>query len=474
MDNADTSPNGYHRPEGPEVRQTHQKPQGIDAADVRLIARSGLFDASFYGKASQRVDLSEDGLIEHYLQNWSTHFIEPSSHFDGRRYQDLYLNGNIELPPLLHFLMHGMFDGLNPWSEASVCEWQRPFSEDPRLATDSLSRDEASWPTLRSGDVIHIHVHSKSHIVFHEFRQLLTTAFRCLDINAVHADENVKDDPVLRIIIAPHDFFFLDQQSNDSLANRVGLSSCVLFNTEQIHSVWFGKAFQYLKTARCVVDINLQTAVCLKQLGISSQFLPLGFVSGYPLFSEGLPLGPEFRDLVTSDSGCNSGGRPIDLLWIGSHAKRRQRFLDESSPQFEKLNSFIRLVKVRGALSADNPDAISSMSFAALAQRSKIILNVHHFDVPYFEWQRLVHFGLFQQACVVTERVSGVDGLLAGEHYFEADWHQIPELVNWLLCVVQGIQARKSVAKQGKKKALQQFQLVQTLKDLFSVTQLLS
>ena len=110
------------------------------------------------------------------------------------------------------------------------------------------------------------------------------------------------------------------------------------------------------------------------------------------------------------------------------------------------------------------------MNYAALAQRSKILLNIHHFDVPYFEWQRLVHFGLFQQACVVAERVSGVDGLIAEEHYFEADLAQIPELVNWLVYDAQGVEARKSVAEQGKKKALEKFQLVQTLKDCFSVT----
>lgn len=114
MDNADTLQNGYCRPAASEERQTNQKPQGIDVADVRLIARSGLFDASFYGQASQMGDLPEAGLIEHYLQNWSTHSIEPSSHFDGRRYQDLYLGDYTELPPLLHFLKHGMFDGLNP------------------------------------------------------------------------------------------------------------------------------------------------------------------------------------------------------------------------------------------------------------------------------------------------------------------------------------------------------------------------
>lgn len=462
MDNADT------------LLNESEGAQEGDAADVGLIARSGLFDASFYGQTSQLVRLPEDDLIRHYLQNWSTHFIEPSTHFDGRRYQSLYLGDNFDLPPLLHFLKHGMFQGFNPWSEASVHAWQRPFSEDPTLAIETLSRHVAPWPALRSGDVIHIHVHSKSHIVFHEFRQLLTAAFRCLDIDVVQADENVKDDSVLRIIIAPHDFFFIDQKATEGLADRVGLSTCVLFNTEQIHSVWFGKAFQHLKAARCVVDLNLQTAVCLNQLGISSQFLPLGFVPDYPLFSEDLPLRPEVKDFVTSDREVIGGSRPIDLLWIGSNGKRRQHFLDANYAAFEKLNSLIRLVNVRGALSTDNPDAISSMNYAALAQRNKILLNIHHFDVPYFEWQRLVHFGLLQQACVVTERVSGVDGLVAGEHYFEADLAQIPELVNWLVYDAQGVEARKSVAEQGKKKALEKFQLVQTLKDCFSVTRPLS
>jgi len=449
------------------------EPYQVSPADVRLIAGSGLFDATFYAQASRRMGLPANALIRHYLQNWATCSIEPSRHFDGRRYQNLYLSGQPGWPPLLHYLKHGMFEGLNPWSEDSVRAWQQPLSRSPSLAVEVLSGDDWRWPVLRVGDVIHIHVHRKSHIVFHEFRELLAAAFRYLGVHVVHADETVTGHPALRLIIAPHDFLFIDPHLTDGLADQVGLSDCVLLNTEQIYSVWFGKALRYLKAARCVADLNLQTAACLKELGISSRFLPLGFIPDYPLFSEALALEPEVSDLaaVGYAHGSGSGGdaRPIDLLWIGSNSKRRQRFLDGNYPTLDEFKSFIRLVNVRGALSGEHPEAISSMNYAALAQRSKILLNVHHFDVPYFEWQRLVHFGLFQQACVVTETVSGVDGLVAGEHYFEADLNQLPELVKWLLHDVDGIVARQSVAVQGCKAAREKFQLIGTLRDCFSV-----
>lgn len=436
--------------------------------DIALIQESHLFNDAYYRAQTGYIHLSTKELIAIYLKDWSSTGIEPSLYFDGKHYQEIYrpdLNG---MAPLLHFLKHGVAEGLNPWSDKTVLAWQESFINEPELAIDELTKSIRNWPKLLPKDEVHIHVHSKSHIVFQEFQHLLVSAFKQLDIDAKAVNETSHGKPRLRIIIAPHDYFFLEPTVD---INTLSLSDSILFNTEQMTSVWFGRCYQFLRSAAGVVDINLQTAVCLNHLGISTRFLPLGRVQDHPLFQKFIPLPAEFSHLDSPPplSGLSESKdhRPLDLVWIGSKAKRRQAFLEFAQPSFDAFKSFIRLVDVRGALSAGHPQAISALNYAALGQRTKILLNIHHFAIPYFEWQRLMHFGFMQGACVVTETVSRIPHLVPGEHYLQADLQHIPELVKWLLDDTQGRQTLESVRVKGYQKALQSFDLTRTLKELF-------
>jgi len=68
-----------------------------------------------------------------------------------------------------------------------------------------------------------------------------------------------------------------------------------------------------------------------------------------------------------------------------------------------------------------------------LAQRAKIVLNVHRDWIGYFEWPRMVLQGFWQGACVVSDPGLSAPIFTSGVHYLEENLRHIGELVRWLL-----------------------------------------
>lgn len=234
-----------------------------DPADVALIRDSNLFDAAHYRHQRSLPQATDDDLIRDYVANWQTARVEPAAHFDGEAYRQRHLGGSTDLPPLVHFLRFGLQKGLNPWTEAAVLAWQKPFLRDPDLAVSLLDKAKGAWPHLGLGARVAVHVHPQSHIVFHEFQSMLIAGFRHLGIKAQPAQADFETSADLRLIIAPHDFFYLEPRIDPAL---IDLKTCILFNTEQIPSFWFGRSYRFLRAAAGVLDINLQTAACMSQL----------------------------------------------------------------------------------------------------------------------------------------------------------------------------------------------------------------
>src|SRR5207248_8206028 len=86
--------------------------------------------------------------------------------------------------------------------------------------------------------------------------------------------------------------------------------------------------------------------------------------------------------------------RPIDILFIGTRAPRR----DKALLRLQELTDRHRFICVYRSSS----EPITEQSVAAaeqswvLAQRAKIVLNVHRDWIGYFEWPRIVMHGFWQ------------------------------------------------------------------------------
>ena len=450
----------------------------VSAKDVRLIEGSRMFDAQYY--VDQLVDEKGGAMspARHYALHGWRKGLDPGRLFNTTGY--LARNPDVlaaNVNPLVHYLRFGVHEGRIGWSEQDLLVWQRDLFDRPDVALRETQLCTLPGPVLRRGDLVCIHAHSQGHFVFQQFQQMIGQAFTSVGVDCVLADETPparERRPAVRIVVAPHDFYHLEGGPAPGTPEFAG---AIPINTEQMPSIWFAKAMPFLMKAPFVLDINVQTAASLVRLGVNAQFLPLGLVPENEIFhlQTSLPREATVRGLppvlakapAVLDGPLESRG--IDILLIGSNSERRQRFVVENSRFFASKNCFIRLVNVRGALTKSNPQSVSALAFAGLAQRSKILLNVHHFSTPYFEWQRLMHYGLMQCCCVVTERSSRVPGLVPGKHYFEDELNKLPALLEWLLNDKDGREQADVVRRMGYEAAITQFQLSRTLCDLFRI-----
>ena len=104
------------------------RPRFID--DKRLIANSGLFDASWY--LSQYPDVGRAGIdpLKHYLQHGAAEGRDPNPYFDT----DWYLSHNPDVAeaginPLIHYLRHGAIEQRDPSSGFDAREYIRIHPE---------------------------------------------------------------------------------------------------------------------------------------------------------------------------------------------------------------------------------------------------------------------------------------------------------------------------------------------------------
>lgn len=68
-----------------------------------------------------------------------------------------------------------------------------------------------------------------------------------------------------------------------------------------------------------------------------------------------------------------------------------------------------------------------------VAENSKICLNIHRNDDPYFEWHRIIKQGAARGAVVVTEDCLPTPLYRNGIHFLTETPRHMPHLINWLL-----------------------------------------
>jgi UDP-N-acetylmuramate--L-alanine ligase len=447
-----------------------------DAEDVKLVEASWFFDSAFYAAQLQDASRRVGSMAAHYARRGWLEGLDPGPHFSTRSYLERYPDvRNAQVNPLVHYLRFGMGEGRSAWSDEEIARWQTASSDHPEGAIAKLQQQLRFVPQLRKGDRVAIHAHSRGHFVFRQLQSMLGEAFNQIGIECALETELADlagPPPVVRIVIAPHDFFHLNP-----LPDSRHFADAVLFNSEQMSSVWFNRALPLLMNAPLVLDMNFPTASCLAELGAKAVFLPFGIVPGNEIFRlqpdlsaeaavRGLP--DDMKSPITALSDPLSQ-RGIDVLFVGSNSDRRTQYFAEHSAFFAANRCFIRLVDVIGPLEETNPRGIPPRALAGLAQRSKILMNIHHFDAPYFEWQRLVHYGFAQQCCVVTERCNRIPGLVPGVHYLEGDKHALPALMDWLLHDPDGKDQAERVRRAGYETAMDSLRLDRTLQQLFRI-----
>ncbi|MEO8266785.1 MAG: glycosyltransferase [Ilumatobacteraceae bacterium] len=214
------------------------------------------------------------------------------------------------------------------------------------------------------------------------------------------------DDPMHNLVVAPHEFFVLSPSTEADRLRAASASICI--NTEQPGTPFFDLAMTYAARGPAVLDINRYSLDAVRRLGLAAVHLPLGCTPS-----------------MDSWQG-ESRQRHVDIGFLSGRTPRREQFIAGAGGMLWEWNTDLRFFSWHRPILGGGPAfATGAEKFAALAD-TRILLNVHRSDEPYFEWARVVE--AISNGCVVASETSvGIEPLVPGVHFLMAPLDHLAE-----------------------------------------------
>jgi Glycosyl transferase family 2/Glycosyl transferases group 1 len=210
-------------------------------------------------------------------------------------------------------------------------------------------------------------------------------------------------------LVPPHEYAEL---RGGRLPGRL-LGRTIFVCAEQPGTPWFGSNLALTRMGGAVFDVNAASVRRLRELGLEARHLPLGYTALWDRFDA-------------------ERERPVDIAFLASATARRERLLARWAGSLWRRRAQLVI--------SDNsqPNVATSGSFVAgedkwsLLGRTKVLLNVHRTEEPYFEWQRVLE-AILCGAVVVSERSTDFDPLVPGEHFLSGRPENLHLLADELL-----------------------------------------
>lgn len=186
------------------------------------------------------------------------------------------------------------------------------------------------------------------------------------------------------------------------------LARCILICAEQPTSPFFARNIAVTHAAGAVFDINRGAVRAHRARGVAAQPLQLGYTAAWDRHDETPP-----REDPREPGAPN--GRDIDILFMGRLTHRRECALALYADTLERFRCHLLLGDDSAPNLLSGPDFAAGEDKLALLARSKVLINVHGEDEPYFEWLRVAE-AICCGCAVVSEHSADVDPLRCGEH----------------------------------------------------------
>jgi len=432
-------------------------------ADREMVAASGLFDLAWYVNHNPDVVSAGVDPLTHYLEFGGAELRDPGPRFSSKKYLEQHSDVRAAgMNPLVHFVRYGIAEGRQAFASADQEAVHVSTGAADVFSYMSTPIDPSALPKR-----VAIGVSSLGNFFMAEIAYMLENAFRNLGVAtrlfAEHEASDVADYETV-VVVAPHEFFLLGQ---GPAALEVFKQSprLVMFNVEQRQTQWFRVAEQYLPHASAILDISYQSACHLRRAGHKSFFLPLGYSEYIERTFEGreLPDHEIFKYMsapLRNYLPATYADRPIDILFIGASTPRRKAFFSKHASYFADKNCFIYLPDTNRPFLATESRTIGFATFVSLLKRSKLLLNVHQDDEPFFEWQRIVNLGLMQRTLVISERCETVPCIEANIDYLDGALATLPALCEFAL---NNLQEAESIADRAYTKLKTKYPMEQIL-----------
>ncbi len=214
------------------------------------------------------------------------------------------------------------------------------------------------------------------------------------------------DDPMHNLVVAPHEFFVLSPSAEPDRLRAAAASVCI--NTEQPGTPFFDLAMTYAACGPVVLDINRYSLDAVRRLGLAAVHLPLGCTPSMDAWQG------------------ESRQRRVDIGFLSGRTPRREEFIAGAGGMLWEWNTDLRFFSWHRPILGGGPGfATGDEKFAALAD-TRILLNVHRGEEPYFEWARVVE--AIANGCVVASETSvGIEPLVPGVHFVMAPLDHLAE-----------------------------------------------
>lgn len=468
-----------------------------DLKKVRdVLEDTGLFDQEYYRRCfSHSLNIGIKDSLDHFLKIGAIEKSNPNPLFDTAYYLQKYNDvARLGVNPLAHYHLFGYRTGrsphpyfssenylsLNPDVAAAQVDPLQHYlntgAQQGRIAFSSsllLPLLEASIPesspyiqcwnptefleTVSSSLCLGVYCSSEGNYFITEIANWFASALTSLGHQVQVLSEKDKPPEYLdhHIVIAPHEFFYLGSEI-ESLRKSDLLTQAIMVNVEQPQTPWFSKAFHFLRKARIVFDINVKSSALLSSMGLPTYWLPLGYLDSYkPLTaSKVLPEIPISSSLSDTERSILPhleeaiSERPLDIHFIGNLTPRRERFFNKN-PWLNEYRTFFHLPISGVPLRTGDGEAIESEIASGISRRSKILLNIHRDEFPYFSWHRLAFQGFWQNTLIVTEACHQIPGLVPGEHYIACSQADMANTVRELLHTSDGQAKAERIRQAG-------------------------
>jgi hypothetical protein len=212
-----------------------------------------------------------------------------------------------------------------------------------------------------------------------------------LSVGAPRADEGQS-----WVVLSPHEFVDVNRSGEllpESFARR---AMAVTF--EQPSTIWFERNLRSLPGFDACLDISDLGVAAFRRHGIDAERLVLG--------------GTAMSPTVPFDD------RDIDVAIFWSETERRTSLMHWLTPRLGHLRVWERRVSSQRPMYLDELSYVSGREMAQVLRRTRVVLNLHRTDTPYFEWPRCRQ-ALEAGALYVNETSIGGDPLVSGRHFVE-------------------------------------------------------
>lgn len=398
-----------------------------------------------YLKNNRELDFLDKGLLKNFsyeILARVTHRLAEFPLFSEKDY--LSLNGDVsssELLPHQHAILYGIPEGRTLLSKLRIAKILGQKSKES-LKYYLTAHREKDLPLPKS---IGIFYHTEGNCFIKEIAEDLLDCLKGGDFQVSLETEKtpLSAKPDLCIFCAPHEFFFLDGSKHWEREDI--LKSSLMLNTEQSQTAWFTRGLIYLLMSAGVIDFLYQNIELFESIGLPAfHFDPIPSPAATKILDRDrahafFRVLPDSAKIDVPKSALRPiSERALDVSFFGNASAKREKFFSRNADFFALRECFLYYRKPHGPIRMEGVNEILGRMPFYVAENSKICLNIHRNDDPYFEWHRIIKQGAARGAVVVSEECLPTPLYEEGVHFLTETPRHMPHLISWLLDTTDG------------------------------------